>query len=55
MCSSGRRGKISRPERENGRRQNIGVAGKGNPDGSLHDATTFGEGHLTKHVPSFGV
>jgi hypothetical protein len=31
------------------------MAGMGNPDGSLHDATTFGEGHLTKHVPSFGV
>lgn len=29
------------------------MAGMGNPDGSLH--ATFGEGHLTKHVPSFGV
>ena len=25
----------------------------GNRDGSLHDATTSGEGPLTKHVPSF--
>lgn len=27
--------------------------GWANPDGGLHDATTSGEGRLTKHVPSF--